>query len=718
MEKISKFSYLEIGGLLIALVLASVYGNNDMVFRVAVPSLFLAISIISLLIRVLVQNAQFTGLSGGIVYSLILLYFVFRALLSDGESMSEQDLVLLLSALLAGLLMFEKVNRDIFLKILPWLSVGLILIHSIPLLAQLKDPSYVPFRDAIKGKLYISGFFGHQNFFAAQMGVFASILVAYIMFATPFRIKTLLSFITKPIWILFSIYAVYLVYLSNSRGALVATLFAIGLSVTIGLCTKLFYNPKKKSIYVIGICIALFISTIGGFFTANSIAANRGLTSFFFQNSRQDLLLLSADSIPENRIVGGGARFYKFEARKVWDTDRMNNTLGDPVVVHNEYIEALVNYGYIGLAALLLLFVIVFSSSISSFSQKIAAVKRNTSKRSDLLPCFLIIPIILLIGIISLVDFALHILPILMIFSILSGIAFTSIGSNVMSRSKVQTLTWACLLFIPLSLLLYKTNPYWSGTLQYEKAMISKKESPLTAATRFVTVGENAGDSRSLKIAGDIYFSKAIYSSPSDIKYLEKALSAFETAAELSPNDGILESAKARVNLYLGNNITAKQNALTAWELLGASESRYHAKYLLGIAKYKLFLSKLEDVKYRNSQTIQQITEAYADFSALIIRDDFNFYVPRGTFPHIDTEIHAFYTLYDSYEKFIKSETYKKNRDFTKELEIIKDAKATLSRRISFFSDKKEKQFANNLLTSLKERSLSLEKLANRQNAQ
>jgi len=269
----------------------------------------------------------------------------------------------------------------------------------------------------------------------------------------------------------------------------------------------------------------------GTILAASHVAENRNVElGFFFNNSRQDKLLLAADCEPANIALGGGARFFTYEAIRVWDVDRLNNTLKDPRQVHNEYIEAFVNYGYIGFILFLLLVIVLCSSSIRVFAEKLY-VKSISPINIALMGTLAAVLIQ------CLVDFTLHLMPLIMIFGVITGF--------LVRKARFQWHSWAtgAGAVLALGLTIFICFPYWLTIVSYEQARTLETSQPAVAAQKYEAIASKTGEFNLMHKAGDLYIHSGANSS---VAFSENALHCYTTAADMNPFNGLIANACGR----------------------------------------------------------------------------------------------------------------------------------------------------------------------------
>ena len=576
----SQLPLLEVILFFLGVLGASVYGNNDFAYRLSVPLLFLLVGALSVLVRSFLSKGH--SCFGGVMlpFSCVLVYFCLRAVFSEVTAFGERDLMLFGGMFCAAVLCLPEQNRAWIGKLAPWLACVALLVQCIPLIWQWGDPTYVPFRQMIAGKDQISGFFGHANFFALFVGLMGLILFSY---ALGFRLaneKRLPSWRLRSVWLSGWVLSLFLLISSHSRGALVAIIIAHvvslgGIMLVRGLKSK---KNGRSSLVISG--ISLLTITLLAWLVISFVAEERDLDdNFLFLNSRQDMLLMAADAEPANELIGGGSRFFQYEARRVWDTGRLNNSLNDPRVVHNEYVEALVNYGYIGFFGFLALLVLVVSLFLKNFV-RVAGAKDESGVS---LPLWIAVGGgLVAIFIQCLVDFTLHVLPL----SILLGAMVGCVSYSVERNRRACVSYGAAVLLV--AVMLVKLPLYWLSVVPYEQARSAEESHPEKAAEYYLKVGERTGDFAQYEKAGRLLLKVK------GTEALEAAYEAFLQAWEKHPNNGVLALNCGKVATKLGKFDEAEAHLGHAIDLVGASELDYGPRTTLAITKYKRLLSSQE----------------------------------------------------------------------------------------------------------------------------
>jgi len=400
--------------LIAGILLACIYGNNDMVSRIAMPALALIPAGVMTIVGVLRGGSW--GKSGFTLCCVFIAvgYFIMRAWVSPVSVFAAKDSLLFLQAALVAFVVSVPANRKCLATWFPWILLTVVLTQCIPLPVQWNDHNYVPFRELTHEKRGISGFFGHRNFFAVVVGMCSLGLLSYTLLTTQ---KSRIHTVSRCVWGGVAALGLTLMFLSESRGAWVAVVCTCILLIAIYLIWRVVSGiGSLRTSLVSGLLIIVF-GGIGVGLLAGKITQGRGLDNdgkgFFFANSRDDILRMASNCEPESLLLGGGARFFEYEARRVIEPSLLSNAgLGDPRVVHNEYVEALVNYGYVGMIIFILLIAMCVVLSIWQIFVT-GATKVTEEKRRWLAMQMTVLGILVAISIQCVVDFSLHVLPIM-----------------------------------------------------------------------------------------------------------------------------------------------------------------------------------------------------------------------------------------------------------------------------------------------------------------
>ena len=350
-ERFAKLAHLEVALIFCALLCAIFYGTNFHAFELA-PG-YVALGLAGLLGG---GRAFVSPPVGGVARTRWLLlpllaftYFSLRAWFSPVRELGEADLFLVLSLAVFVLL---GCRRDFQLALrlwLPWIAVAVLLIQLSFCLPQFLG--VFPESGRPRG---LVGTFGHRMVFGDTVALCTLILAAHTFLFGKSRTAQL-------IWAGGLTLGLVLVGMSLARGPIIECL--IGLAVIIGVRLSIWMKRRGVSLTVIvlslfGGAVATAAATV--FAVLKVLSIRRGGEAQNLQtigNSRTGMSELAMRIEPDNPFIGSGARSFSYEVNRVWDSNVLRGSFADPYLVHNEYIEALVGYGFIGLLSLILVLV-------------------------------------------------------------------------------------------------------------------------------------------------------------------------------------------------------------------------------------------------------------------------------------------------------------------------------------------------------------------------
>lgn len=233
-------------------------------------------------------------------------------------------------------------------------GLGLLALANVAVaLVQWKDPSFTPFFAGRETDSYPSGFYGHYNHFANFL-LGSGFLAAGCAILPGGRRWGRIG------WSGVALACLAGIVLSRSRGAMLA----VGLGVSVLLVCWLLDLKRRKvrwfGIAAISVMALLPASGFGAWWVAKAALAVRGVQSdgarMLEDSGRLDFASIAIELAFEHPWTGGGSRSFSYEVFEKWDAKEMWVGSGDIDMVHNELLQAAADYGWIGLALLLVLF--------------------------------------------------------------------------------------------------------------------------------------------------------------------------------------------------------------------------------------------------------------------------------------------------------------------------------------------------------------------------
>ena len=207
----------------------------------------------------------------------------------------------------------------------------------------------------------VSGLYGYYNYFANFMAMAGCLMLGFI-----FSKST--GLIWRYLAVLIFLCASYSVVVTHSRGGLIA--LGVG-SIVFLICMLIVHRIRQQKwnwklllslISGGGVLIAVL-----GILAAN-LAEKRGYVEdrgFFHDNGRVNNNIMAIEQIIDGGIMGGGARSYEWKSAEYW-LDDIWSRAAIPNYVHNEYLQVMTDYGWIGGFLLISIILAVFYMACKS----------------------------------------------------------------------------------------------------------------------------------------------------------------------------------------------------------------------------------------------------------------------------------------------------------------------------------------------------------------
>lgn len=271
-------------------------------------------------------------------------WIVLRSFFSPVEELATQDLLLVSMAVCTYIVFRAGGGLGASGKLLVG-GIALILGASLWVIwRQMIDPSFSPVFPA--GELTpIRGFFGHYSYCASFL-IPCALLLGGVALHGGFH------FVIRILLLAIAIGGLAAVVLTKSRGGvigggcgLVALVFG---SILIGKREgKRWFVPVAiiAPILLIGFII-FFLGVLEGVEQTRSKDSN--LTEMLDNTIRFYMLGAAVSCISLHPWLGGGSRSYSWECFQVWDVAAYGRLDNKPEHVHNEFVQTVSEYGYIG----------------------------------------------------------------------------------------------------------------------------------------------------------------------------------------------------------------------------------------------------------------------------------------------------------------------------------------------------------------------------------
>jgi O-antigen ligase len=289
--------------------------------------------------------------------AVVIVYFSVRMIFSPIADFGRSDGLLLCGAVLAFWWTVANGIKDSFrywlcaLWVLTLANVGVAMVQAY------QDVNFYPVYDARATLYFPSGLYLHYNHFANFLLGVGMLSLGYGMAGEMRRVMRIVCILMYAI-------CCYGIYLAHSRGAWLGLGCGTAL-VAVGWLANLWRLKKSWAGFALVAATVLApVLITGAWRVGTSAVANRNTGD----SGRLEFASIAVDLIQEKPLWGGGSRSYFFDSFKKWNPNELWIGTGDIQYVHNEYLQVAVDYGLVGLALLLLLFVLVMFRGVALLS--------------------------------------------------------------------------------------------------------------------------------------------------------------------------------------------------------------------------------------------------------------------------------------------------------------------------------------------------------------
>lgn len=275
-------------------------------------------------------------------------YLVVRMVKSDIADFARSDGLLLAGAVLAFWWTTAVCGSAGFSRWLSGLWAVVVVNIVVASIQAFGDVDYFPILAPRATKDFPSGLYFHYNHFSNFLLGAGLLSLGYGMASS---LKRAMRYASIFVYVL----CVYGIYLSHSRGAWLGLGCGTAL-VLVGWLANLWRT--KKTWAGAALVIATFLApllVVGAWQLGSSAVANRNSGD----SGRLEFASIAVDLIQERPLWGGGSRSYYFDSFTKWNPKELWVGSGDIDYVHNEYLQAAVDYGLVGLFLLLGVMVVV-----------------------------------------------------------------------------------------------------------------------------------------------------------------------------------------------------------------------------------------------------------------------------------------------------------------------------------------------------------------------
>ncbi len=276
-----------------------------------------------------------------------------RAWTSPVEELAQSDLLLLAMAVATFVTFRVALQSLTAQRIILYGMAGMMVASLFVLGRQVVEPGYSPLFPNTDTARFPSGFFAHYSYGASFLIPVSLLLAGFAMQSQekwPLRVSLGI----------FAVLGAVGVYFTQSRGGVVGMATGIGMlfffSILIGKRErKKWFGPAVIALPVVMIgAVVFFLMTLSD---VQQARGGQGEMDDMLDNPiRLYLLGIAFSCILLHPFIGGGSRSFSWECFQFWDQDSMGRGAHKPEHVHNEFIQALTDYGIIG-GVLLLLFI-------------------------------------------------------------------------------------------------------------------------------------------------------------------------------------------------------------------------------------------------------------------------------------------------------------------------------------------------------------------------
>lgn len=332
--------------LLLALTLAALIGPMTEPWLWGPSLLALALASVSALAHLWRQrNTPPSDLGITLLGTITAAWFAWRAWDSPVQDMAHSDLMLLSGAVCAFISLRTIIGHRSAERIVGY-GIALLLLASLIVIGmQLADRSVSVWFSRAEQAQPISGFFTHYNYGA-------NFLIACSMTCLSIAIFSKEPLIARITLGIMATAAFAAILLSNSRGGLLSMIVAASVLI-IALVINGYHNKAKWfplaaiALPIIGLLLAgaLFM---GWQSIQETRSGSEDLDTLMDNQSRLMLLGAAASCITMHPWAGGGSRSFLWEFVQVGGDIGQNKRNGIPEFVHNEWMQALTDYGLIG----------------------------------------------------------------------------------------------------------------------------------------------------------------------------------------------------------------------------------------------------------------------------------------------------------------------------------------------------------------------------------
>ncbi len=302
------------------------------------------------------QQSNFT-LSEILAGCLLCLWIGARAIFSPVTEFGQADLLLLCLAISTYLSVKAILPSPRALGIMFWGLASLFATSLIFVGLQLREPG-LSHMYHLRADSAPTGFYGHYSygasFFIALSPLFAAVsllLNCRLWMRVGSGFLAIAGFVA--------------IAFSSSRGGLIAA--CLGFAVLLFLAILSQRRKKWFGAAIVAYPLLLIAGGIASLFILSAVQEGRSgdgnLVGLMDNFIRLHLMSLAVSCIALHPWLGGGSRSFSWESFQFWDSQAMGVATRTPEHVHNEFVQTITDYGFIGAVLLLVFLLLILARS-------------------------------------------------------------------------------------------------------------------------------------------------------------------------------------------------------------------------------------------------------------------------------------------------------------------------------------------------------------------
>jgi O-antigen ligase len=314
-----------------------------------IPLLFLAASSVS----GAMQKPSHIFSAWGILVAAVVGYFVIRMWYSPCADFARSDGLLLAGCVLGALWAAGVSQRSLHMTLL--VALGVLVVANIGIaFAQRANINFYPIYVERATITFPSGLYSHYNHFA-------NFLLGAGLFSLGMALMSSSERWMRCCFALIYVLSVAGCVMSNSRGAYLGLGCGTGVILSGWLCDLWRRKHPWAGMALVIAAVVTPIAIIGVWNIGSKMLAHRQGGD----SGRLEFASIAMELIGDKPLMGGGSRSFFLDYVRKWNPDELWTGSGDIEYVHNEYLQAAVDYGLLGAGLLLVLFLAAFFRGVA-----------------------------------------------------------------------------------------------------------------------------------------------------------------------------------------------------------------------------------------------------------------------------------------------------------------------------------------------------------------